>query len=32
VATFGGAIGDQLVIVAQNGTWRIVATRNITIA
>lgn len=32
VCTFGGAIGDNLVVVAQNGTWRAVSTRNCTIA
>lgn len=32
VATFGGAIGDNLVIYAQNGTWRALSTRNVTIA
>lgn len=32
VCTLGGAIGDFLQVVAQNGTWRAVATRNCTIA
>jgi len=32
VATFGGAIGDQLVIFATNGAWRVLTSRNITIA
>ena len=30
VATFGGAIGDNLVIYASNGVWRPRATRNVT--
>lgn len=32
VCTMGGAIGDNLVIYAQNGTWRALSTRNCTIA
>jgi hypothetical protein len=32
VCTFGGAIGDNLVIYAQNQTWRVLSTRNCTIA
>lgn len=32
VATFGGAIGDVLVIEAVNGAWRVLAQKNITIA
>lgn len=32
VCTLGGAIGDFLQVVAQNQTWRAVATRNCTIA
>jgi hypothetical protein len=31
VATFGGAINDELVIVAVNGTWWLVSTRNVTL-
>jgi hypothetical protein len=30
VATFGGAIGDNLVIFATGGAWRPVSTRNVT--
>ncbi len=32
VATFGGAIGDNMVIKALNGQWDIIATRNVTAA
>lgn len=32
VCTFGGAIGDSLTVVAQNGAWRAIATRNCTLA
>lgn len=32
VATYGGAIGDQLTIIASNGVWRPVSSRNVTIA
>jgi hypothetical protein len=32
VATFGGAIGDVLVIEAVNGAWRVLAQKNVTIA
>lgn len=32
VCTLGGAIGDYIQVVAQNATWRAVATRNCTIA
>lgn len=32
VCTLGGAIGDQLTIVANNLTWRPISTRNCTIA
>jgi hypothetical protein len=32
VATFGGAIGDNITIEAYQGKWYIVATRNVTIA
>lgn len=32
VATFGGAIGDFLVVEAVNGTWRVLSQKNITIA
>jgi hypothetical protein len=32
VCTMGGAIGDNLVIIANNLTWRAVSTRNCTIA
>lgn len=30
VATFGGAIGDELVIFATNGAWRPLTVRNVT--
>lgn len=32
VATFGGAIGDNLVIYATNGVWRILSLKGITVA
>jgi len=32
VATFGGAIGDNMVLIAVLGTWYIVSLRNVTIA
>jgi hypothetical protein len=32
VATFGGAINDGLVIYADAGVWRVISTRNVTIA
>lgn len=32
VCTLGGAIGDSITVVAQNATWRAIATRNCTIA
>lgn len=32
VATFGGAIGDNLVVVAYNGRWHVLALRNVTLA
>jgi hypothetical protein len=32
VATFGGAIGDNLVIVAYQGVWHIVSKVNVTVA
>jgi hypothetical protein len=32
VATFGGAIGDNLVIIANNGVWWVISTRNVTLA
>lgn len=32
VATFGGAIGDFLVVEAVNGTWRVLSQKNVTIA
>lgn len=32
VATYGGAIGDFLVVQAVNGTWRVLSQKNITIA
>lgn len=31
VATFGGAIGDNLVVVAYNGRWHVVSLRNVTL-
>lgn len=30
VATFGGAVGDNMVIIAFNGTWWVMSTRNVT--
>jgi hypothetical protein len=30
VATFGGAVNDNLVIVAHAGIWQVVSTRNVT--
>lgn len=32
VATFGGAVGDNLVIQAVNGVWWVISTRNVTLA
>lgn len=32
VATFGGAIGDNIVIFANNGVWWVISTRNVTLA
>lgn len=32
VATFGGAVGDNMVIYAQGGQWWALVTRNVTIA
>lgn len=32
VATYGGAIGDFIVVEAVNGTWRVLAQKNVTIA
>lgn len=32
VATFGGAIGDNIVIEAYQGKWYVVSTRNVTLA
>lgn len=32
VATFGGAIGDFIVVQAVNGTWRVLSQKNVTIA
>lgn len=32
VATFGGAIGDNLVVYATNGVWRILSLKGITVA
>lgn len=32
VATFGGAINDGMLIVAEGGVWWVVETRNVTIA
>lgn len=31
VGTFGGAIGDNLVIVAYNGVWWVISSRNVTL-
>jgi len=31
VATFGGAIGDNMVLVAKNGVWWVISTRNVTL-
>lgn len=32
VATFGGAAGDSLMVVAYNGVWYVLNARNVTIA
>lgn len=32
VATFGGAIGDSMVIMAYNGVWNTISLRNVTLA
>lgn len=32
VATFGGAIGDNIMLVAVSGVWRVVSVRNVTLA
>lgn len=32
VATFGGAVGDNIVLVAIGTTWYVESTRNVTIA
>lgn len=32
VATYGGAIGDNLVIFATNGVWRILSLKGVTVA
>lgn len=32
VATFGGAIGDSMVVVAYNGVWLVRTLRNVTLA
>ena len=32
VATFGGAVGDSMILTAFNGTWLVVALNNVTIA
>lgn len=32
VATFGGAIGDNMMITAVGGVWLVISTRNVTIA
>lgn len=32
VATFGGAISDNIVLVSRNGVWWVKSTRNVTIA
>ena len=31
VATFGGAIGDNMVVVAYNGRWHVISLRNVTL-
>lgn len=31
VATFGGAIGDNMVVVAYNQRWHVVSLRNVTL-
>lgn len=31
VATFGGAVGDNIVIIANGGTWWVISTRNVTL-
>ena len=32
VATFGGAVGDNITIEAYNGIWYVMGTRNVTLA
>lgn len=32
VATFGGAVGDNIVLIAYNGIWYVQSTRNVTLA
>ena len=32
VATFGGAIGDSMQVVAYNGRWHVFCVRNVTLA
>lgn len=32
VATYGGAIGDNMVIIANAGVWWVISTRNVTLA
>lgn len=32
VATFGGAIGDSMIIVAYDGDWLVVGNENVTLA
>jgi len=32
VATFGGAVGDQLTLLAYDGVWRVYHKTNVTIA
>lgn len=31
VATFGGAIGDSMQLVAANGVWNVISLRNVTL-
>lgn len=32
VATFGGAVGDNMVVIADNGKWLVQTLRNVTLA
>jgi len=32
LATFGGAIGDNISLIASNGIWLVKSTRNVTLS